>query len=218
MLTNLFTVFVFLLSGTEVRIISSRIDAMPLLSEHNAYPSDNAFITFKIKASYDGILTLMSQANVITSHNYVIIIGGDANKRSVILYLKTTSLIRKPVDFSFVATTLASHTESLLSPSQYVQFWVSWYGGVVRVGKGQTFNSNEIMSIAMACPFEVQNIALGGTIHTDVDWLIMTTRKYKIILPGVYESEEKGNFEKREGQSYVFIPPHTLVGKNARKA
>jgi len=192
MLTNLFTVFVFLLSGTEVRIISSKTDAMPLLSEHNAYPSGNAFITFKIKASYDGILTLMSQANVITSHNYVIIISGDANKRSVILYLKTTRLIRKPVDFSFVATTLASHTESLLNPTQYVQFWVSWYGGVVRVGKGQTFNSNEIMSIAMACPFEVQNIALGGTTHTDVDWLITTTRKYKIILPGVYEPEGKG--------------------------
>jgi hypothetical protein len=52
---------------------------------------------------------------------------------------------------------------------------VSWYGGVVRVGKGQTFNSNEIMSISMDCPFEVQNIALGGTIYTDVDWLITTT-------------------------------------------
>ena len=192
MLTNLFTVFVFLLSGTEVRIISSRTDAMPLLSEHNAYPSDNAFISFKIKASYDGVLTLMSQANVITSHNYVIIISGEANTKSEIQYLKTTNVIQKPIDFSFVGAMLASHTESLLDPTQYVQFWVSWYGGVVRFGKGQTFNSNEIMSIAMTCPFEVQNIALGGTRFTDVDWLITTRRKYKSILPGVYEPEGKG--------------------------
>ena len=88
---------------------------MPLLSEHNAYPSDNAFITFKIKASYDGILTLMSQANVITSHNYVIIISGWANTKSEIQYLKTTNVIQKPIDFSFVGATLASHTESLLN-------------------------------------------------------------------------------------------------------
>ena len=180
--------FVFLLSGTEVRIISSRTDAMPLLSEHNAYPSGNAFITFKIKASYDGVLTLMSQANVITSHNYVIIISGDNDTKSEIQYLKTTNVIQKPVDFSFpVGATLASHTESLLDPTQYIQFWVSWYGGVVRVGKGQTFNSNEIMSIAMDCPFKVQNIALGGTKSTYVDWLITTTRKYKIILQRGHE-------------------------------
>jgi hypothetical protein len=34
------------------------------------------------------------------------------------------------------------------------------------------------MSISMDCPFEVQNIALGGTKSTYVDWLITTTRKY----------------------------------------
>lgn len=192
MLTNLFTVFVFLLSGTELRIISSRTDAMPLLSQYGAYPSGNAFITFKIKASYDGVLTLMSQANVITSHNYVIIISGDNNTKSEIQYLKTTNVTQKPVDLSFpVGVTLASHTESLLDPTQYIQFWVSWYGGVVRVGKGQTFNNNEIMSISMDCPFEVQNIALGGTKSTYVDWLITTTRKYTIILLGVYELEGK---------------------------
>ena len=157
MLTNLFTVFVFLLSGTEVRIISSRTDGMPLLSHCGAYPAGNAFITFKIKASYDGVLTLMSQANVITSHNYVIIISGDNNTKSEIQYLRTTNVTQKSVDFSFpVGPTLASHNESLLDPTHYVQFWVSWYGGVVRVGKGQTFNSSEIMSIAMACPFEIQ--------------------------------------------------------------
>ena len=66
---------------------------------------------------------------------------------------------------------------------------MSWYGGVVRVGKGQAFNNDEIMSISMDCPFEVQNIALGGTKSTYVDWIITTTRKYKIILPGVYELE-----------------------------
>ena len=192
MLTNLFTVFVFLLSGTELRIISSRTDAMPLLSQYGAYPSGNGFITFKIKASYDGVLTLMSQANVITSHNYVIIISGDNNTKSEIQYLKTTNVIQKPVDFSFpVGATLASHTESLLDPTQYIQFWVSWYGGIVRVGKGQTFNNNEIMSISMDCPFEVQNIALGGTTFTVVDWVITTTRKYTIILLGVYELEGK---------------------------
>jgi hypothetical protein len=38
---------------------------------------------------------------------------------------------------------------------------------------------------------KVQNIALGGTKSTYVDWLITTTRKYKIILPGVYELEGK---------------------------
>ena len=31
------------------------------------------------------------------------------------------------------------------------------------------------MSISMDCPFEVQNIALGGTKSTYVDWLITTT-------------------------------------------
>ena len=134
----------------------------------------------------------MSQANVITSHNYVIIISGNSNTKSVIQYLKTTNVIQKPIDFSFsVGVTLASHTESLLDPTQYIQFWVSWYGGVVRVGKGQTFNNNEIMSISMDCPFEVQNIALGGTKSTYVDWIITTTRKYKIILPGGYELEGK---------------------------
>jgi hypothetical protein len=192
MLTNLFTVFVFLLSGTEVRIISSRTGAMPFLSQYNAYPAGNAFITFKIKASYDGVLTLMSQANVITSHNYVIIISGDNNTKSEIQYLRTTNVTQKSVDFSFpVGPTLASHNESLLDPTHYVQFWVSWYGGVVRVGKGQTFNSSEIMSIAMACPFEIQNIALGGTTFTDVDWLITTTRKYKIVLQRAHEPVDK---------------------------
>jgi hypothetical protein len=192
MLTNLFTVFVFLSSGTEVRIISSRTGAMPLLSQYNAYPAGNAFITFKIKASYDGVLTLMSQANVITSHNYVIIISGDNNTKSEIQYLRTTNVTQKSVDFSFpVGPTLASHNESLLDPTHYVQFWVSWYGGVVRVGKGQTFNSSEIMSIAMACPFEIQNIALGGTTFTDVDWLITTTRKYKIVLQRAHEPVDK---------------------------
>ena len=192
MLTNLFTVFVFLSSGTEVRIISSRTGAMSLLSQYNAYPAGNAFITFKIKASYDGVLTLMSQANVITSHNYVIIISGDNNTKSEIQYLRTTNVTQKSVDFSFpVGPTLASHNESLLDPTHYVQFWVSWYGGVVRVGKGQTFNSSEIMSIAMACPFEIQNIALGGTTFTDVDWLITTTRKYKIVLQRAHEPVDK---------------------------
>ena len=47
------------------------------------------------------------------------------------------------------------------------------------------------MSMAMACPFEVQNIALGGTRFTDVDWLIMTTRKYKIILQRAYKPGDK---------------------------
>ena len=192
MLTNLFTVFVFLLSGTEVRIISSRTDGMPLLSHYGAYPAGNAFITLKIKASYDGVLTLMSQANVITSHNYVIIISGDNNTKSEIQYLRTTNATQKSVDFSFpVGPSLASHNESLLDPTHYVQFWVSWYGGVVRVGKGQTFNSSEIMSIAMACPFEIQNIAIGGTTFTDVDWLITTTRKYKIVLQRAHEPVDK---------------------------
>jgi hypothetical protein len=192
MLTNLFTVFVFLLSGTGLRIISSGKGAMSLLSQYNAYPSGNAFITFKIRARYDGVLTLMSQANVITAHNYVIIISGDDNTKSEIQYLKTTNVIQKSIDFSFpVGATLVSHTGNLLDPNQYIQFWVSWYGGVVRFGKGQTFNNNEIMSISMDCPFEVQNIALGGTKSTYVDWIITTTRKYKIILPGGYELEGK---------------------------
>ena len=165
---------------------------MPLLSQYNAYPAGNAFITFKIKASYDGVLSLMSQANVITSHNYVIIISGDNNTQSEIQYLRTTNVTQKSVDFSFpVGPTLASHNESLLDPTHYVQFWVSWYGGVVRVGKGQTFNSSEIMSMAMACPFEIQNIALGGTTFTDVDWLITTTRKYKIVLQRAHEPVDK---------------------------
>jgi hypothetical protein len=49
MLTNLFTVFVFLLSGTEVRIISSRTDAMPLLSQYNAYPAGTHLSRLKLK-------------------------------------------------------------------------------------------------------------------------------------------------------------------------
>jgi hypothetical protein len=53
--TVLYFFFVFLLSGTEVRIISSRTDGMPLLSHYGAYPAGNAFITLKIKASYDGV-------------------------------------------------------------------------------------------------------------------------------------------------------------------
>ena len=57
--------------------------------------------------------------------------------------------------------------------------------------KGQTFNSSEILSIAMACPFEIQNIALGGTTFTDVDWLITTTRKYTIALQRAHEPVDK---------------------------
>jgi hypothetical protein len=43
----------------------------------------------------------MSQANVITSHNYVIIISEDNDTKSEIQYLKTTNVTQKPVDFSF---------------------------------------------------------------------------------------------------------------------
>jgi hypothetical protein len=57
-------------TGTEVRIVSSRTDAMPLLFQYGAYPSGNAFITFKIKASITQVICQNITVPNITTETY----------------------------------------------------------------------------------------------------------------------------------------------------
>lgn len=57
-------------------------------------------------------------------------------------------------------TTVATHHGALLSTVFYNAFWISWSGGLIRAGTGDTVGNNVIMSYSTSSPYAVKYILL----------------------------------------------------------
>lgn len=99
---------------------------------------------FKVMACNDAHLALYSNSGSL----YEIVIGGWGNGQSVIRDRKQGS-------------NLAAYRGRVISCSSYTYFWTSWSGGTVRVGKGTSVGSSQIMSWHDSSPHSVDYAAVS---------------------------------------------------------
>ena len=82
---------------------------------------------FEVKASNDAHLALSQYYGIWKNNSYEIVIGGWINKKSV---------IRKCDQCKYSK----SFDHSPLKADEYRPFWISWEGGLIKVGSGKQPN------------------------------------------------------------------------------
>ncbi|KAJ8321737.1 hypothetical protein KUTeg_000208 [Tegillarca granosa] len=114
-------------------------------------------------ACNDAHLALCSNSGPL----YEIVIGGWGNGQSVIRDRKQGS-------------NLAAYRGSVLSCGSYNYFWISWSGGTVRVGKGTSVGSSQMMSWYDSTPHSVDYAAVS------TGW--GATGRWEVVVNGGWSS------------------------------
>ena len=121
---------------------------------HHFYPnvvSKITSFTFQVMSPNDAHVLLSSQLSDASGVAlYEISIGGWVNTQSVICKAKDCGTIYS-----------TASTVGVVSGSQFKWLWVSWTGGVVAVGQGQTVGQNVFLSYTDPSPTAVNYIGVA---------------------------------------------------------
>lgn len=118
--------------------------------------------TFKVKATKNVKVIL---ANIPTLHHvlgYLVTIGDDDGQM--------TKISKRD------GSTIDESTPDILDPEEGSEFWVSWYGGIVRVGTGIEVGENELVHFDDGYPIDINAVSIS----TDQD----VTGKWEINFSG----------------------------------
>ncbi|CAG2248927.1 unnamed protein product [Mytilus edulis] len=124
---RIFVLFVFetyLNFAVPIQITTVDIsDDNKFLADYGAFPSIESNLNFEVKGCKDAHIILTSQLNKIAPF-YHIGIGLFTNTKTI--------LARERINYEYVD----EHEETILDCNNFVQFWLSWENGQIRLGKG----------------------------------------------------------------------------------
>lgn len=102
-------------------------------------------VAFRVRANNDVHISLASEDSSTNGTHYEIIISGWNNTQSAIRY-------------GIGGATCVNNTRPTLSQVYFDEFWFSWFGNYVRVGTGNSPESNTHMSCYHSTPYNVNFI------------------------------------------------------------
>ena len=110
-----------------------------------------------MKGCKDAHIILTSQLNKIAPF-YHIGIGLFTNTKTI--------LARERINYEYVD----EHEETILDCNNFVQFWLSWENGQIRLGKGLVVHVNTILAYDEDCPYAIQNIEISADEGVTLIW------------------------------------------------
>ncbi|XP_062614995.1 uncharacterized protein LOC134276738 [Saccostrea cucullata] len=143
-----FVMFVLLprIRAVDIEVSTADNRQYVKLSTYCIIAAGRSFYTFKVKAKNDAHFALMSDDDD-TRPLYEIVIGGWNNRKSCIRTGKQLPC-------------LSTYSQTVLSQAAYRSFWVTWIGGNIVVGEGDTINVNGIMSYHHSSPYPINFFAV----------------------------------------------------------
>ncbi|CAG2243274.1 unnamed protein product [Mytilus edulis] len=158
---RIFVLFVFetyLNFAVPIQITTVDIsDDNKFLADYGAFPSIESNLNFEVKGCKDAHIILTSQLNKIAPF-YHIGIGLFTNTKTI--------LARERINYEYVD----EHEETILDCNNFVQFWLSWENGQIRLGKGLVVHVNTILAYDEDCPYAIQNIEISADEGVTLIW------------------------------------------------
>ena len=136
------------------------------LSNYNAFPSNDNFIRFRLRGNGAAFYLESANKTVPVSNKkifYYIFISAWNNYKSAILLVNKTWYVNGNLGDHMVTEFIGAQ----LSTTEFREFWLSWRGHTVKVGKGTEYNKNLIMSWRNPCPFKIVDIAISSEFYCD---------------------------------------------------
>ncbi|XP_048243111.1 C3 and PZP-like alpha-2-macroglobulin domain-containing protein 8 [Haliotis rufescens] len=112
---------------------------------------------FKIQASNDAHVALLTYDGETGQNMYEIVLGGFSNTRSIIRNSRQ-------------GTNRVETFHSPLSSTEFRDFWISWEGGVISVGTGTTVGAGQFMTWTDPAPNEVNYLAVTTGFGSSGSW------------------------------------------------
>ncbi|CAC5422408.1 unnamed protein product [Mytilus coruscus] len=135
-----------------------------LLSEVNVLPTQEKFISFKLKSCHEGLIWFLPQSTSFGNDYmyYVAYIGALYNTLSTL----EGSEDGKGFEFQRVSG-------PQVDCNNYKQFWFSWDDGCLMIGRGSIKNKDVLMSVQLECPFDIKQIGISGH-NYETNWIFDT--------------------------------------------
>jgi Farnesoic acid 0-methyl transferase len=121
--------------------------------------TERQFFIFTVEACRDIHLFLTHLPGVVDHHGYDIIIGAADNAKSIIRKLPPEDDL---VEFP---------SEGILACDSEVAIWVTWSGGVINVGRGNTVSSEVLFTWTDSSPYLINALSLASS---DVERAVWT--------------------------------------------
>ncbi|XP_071086461.1 uncharacterized protein [Haliotis cracherodii] len=112
---------------------------------------------FKVEASNDAHVALLTYDGETGQNMYEIVLGGFSNTRSVIRNSRQ-------------GTNRVETFHSPLSSTEFRDFWISWEGGVISVGTGTTVGAGQFMTWTDPAPYDVNYLAVTTGFGSSGSW------------------------------------------------
>ncbi|XP_046325976.2 uncharacterized protein LOC124110679 [Haliotis rufescens] len=112
---------------------------------------------FKVQASNDGHVALLTYDGETGQNMYEIVLGGFSNTRSIIRNSRQ-------------GTNRVETFHSPLSSTEFRDFWISWEGGVISVGTGTTVGAGQFMTWTDPAPYDVNYLAVTTGFGSSGSW------------------------------------------------
>ncbi|CAC5390199.1 unnamed protein product [Mytilus coruscus] len=162
-----------MMSGEEINITLEGKKDRHLLSEFNALPTHEKFVSFKLKSCYEGVIWFLSKSAGF-QNDYVFYkasIGTSYNTRSTLGGFK---------DGTVIAWQRISGPQ--VDCNNYKQFWFSWDDGYLMVGKGSIKNQSVLLIQQPKCPFDTKHIANSSTTTPQEQENTKVITRYRLTL------------------------------------
>ncbi|VDI68844.1 Hypothetical predicted protein [Mytilus galloprovincialis] len=127
------------------------------LADKGVFSSTESNLKFELKGCKEAHIILSSQL-IKQPPFYHIGIGLDTNTKTI--------LARESVAYGIVDELLGND----LDCNNFRQFWISWFNGKIRFGKGLNVDVNTILAYDEDCPFAIQNIEISSDIGATLVW------------------------------------------------
>ncbi|CAC5410576.1 unnamed protein product [Mytilus coruscus] len=142
--------------GEEIKITLEGKKDKHLLSEFNALPTHEKFVSFKLKSCHEGVIWFLSKStgfdnDYVYYTMYRAYIGG---------YFNTLSMLQEFKEGTMFEQHRIQGTQ--VDCNNYKQFWFSWDVGYLMVGKGNIKNQSVLLIFQPKCPFDIKEIGISG--------------------------------------------------------
>ena len=135
------------------------------LADKGVFSSTESNLKFELKGCKEAHIILSSQL-IKQPPFYHIGIGLDTNTKTI--------LARESVAYGIVGELLGND----LDCNNFRQFWISWFNGKIRFGKGLNVDVNTILAYDEDCPFAIQNIEISSDIGATLVWNFYSPSMY----------------------------------------
>ncbi|XP_052068664.1 uncharacterized protein LOC127707946 [Mytilus californianus] len=165
--------------GEEINITLEGKKDRHLLSEFNALPTHEKFVSFKLKSCYEGVIWFLSKSAGFQNDYvfYMASIGTSYNTLSTLGGFKDGAVIE-----------WQRISDPQVDCNNYKQFWFSWDDGYLMVGKGSIKNQSVLLIHQPKCPFDTKQIGISG--HDSLTHWIFNTTNSNTTTPQEQENKK----------------------------